>query len=399
MSLNNSDPNPSRRLGNLPSLTVVSDDANQDNDSPWGIRINKKYGILVENENVETRAHFIMMGIPYETFDGLENLISSDYQHIIISYNELFERISVDYLIKILTSIKKSNKKIIVTQLFCDEGTLMCRILQDQRWKKILKPFINNLYFLYTGDLEESTAQKLKDYQLVQIGSGELWDEPDFFECKQGFERSADFMLTMIIQNKLTLQGTPKRPGRPLLAAYLDQEGLLKYHRGAINIEENNQVLVGDTREKEKRVRPGVPWNIWKYSMQWPLYEQCAFEIVPETSHEFLNFPTEKTYKPMVARMPFLILANPEYYNWLHSLGFRTFDSLIDESFAVELDLDKRVQKLVNTAKSIIDQGSLDFYHAAKEICEYNRKHLMYTQIKELTNCRQKFWNFYTGLK
>lgn len=101
----------------------------------------------------------------------------------------------------------------------------------------------------------------------------------------------------------------------------------------------------------------------------------------------------------MVARMPFLILANPEYYNWLHSLGFRTFDSLIDESFAVELDLDKRVQKLVNTAKSIIDQGSLDFYHAAKEICEYNRKHLMYTQIKELTNCRQKFWNFYTGLK
>jgi hypothetical protein len=343
--------------------------------------------LLVENESMEIKKHFEMFDLPYKEIDGIDNLLNSKFKYIIISYEELFARIDTNFLIEILNTAQRLGKKLIVSQMFWDEATFMCNTLLDKSIREILMPYAENLFFLYSGVLEESTKQELNMFNLVQIGSGEMWDEIEFVEKTSGLERTDNFLLTMVIRKH--------RPGRVLLKTYLDEHNLLDYNLGAVNIEQDNDVIV-NVDNGQKHIGN---WNLWNLYMQWPLYEKCTFEIVPETSHNNLTFPTEKTYKPMVAQVPFLILANPEYYNWLHDLGFRTFNSLIDESFASEPDLEKRVQKLANTAKYIVEQGSLDFYHATKEICKHNREHLMYTQIKELTDARQKFWNFYSELK
>ena len=365
----------------------------------YGLQVKQKFAVTMETGTIEIRRAFELMGIQHQLCDNFIDMPSNDYKYNILSYNLLFEDISHDTLNRWLVEMTNNNKKIILTQLFCDESTIMCRELIKPEYKKILKPYISNMYFCYTGVLEKEIEEQLNEYQLVNMGSGELWDEIDFFECRQGLERTDNFLLTMILQNDITKKGLKKRIHRPILKNSLENKGLLEYHKGAINIEEAGKIEIYDTREKQSWLREGFPWFTWRYNMQWPLYEQVSFEIVPETCYEHLSFPTEKTFKPMVASIPFLILSNQDYYNWLHSMGFRTFNTLIDESFAYEHDLEKRIHGLTKTARSIIDQGSLEFYHAASDICKYNREHLMNLQTKEITICKQKFWNFYTGMK
>lgn len=369
--------------------------------SPYGLQVKQKFSVLSDSATFEIRKAFDSLGIQYQSCNDFLSMPSNDYKYNILTYNLLFEDITLDLLDSWLLDMTNNHKKIIVSQLIYDESTIMCRELLRPEYKKLLKPYIDHMYFCYTGVLEKDIEHQFEEYQLINIGSGELWDEIDFFECRQGLERTQDFLLTMIIQNDLTKKGLKKRISRPILKDSLEKEGLLKYHKGSINFKKEGKIEIHDTRNTKKHdwFQGGFPWGTWKDNMQWPLYEQVSFEIIPETCYEHLSWPTEKTFKPMVASIPFLILSNQDYYNWLHSMGFQTFDSLIDESFAYEHDLEKRIHGLTKTARSIIEQGSLDFYHAAKEICKHNNEHLMYLQTKEITTCKQNFWNFYTGLK
>ena len=64
------------------------------------------------------------------------------------------------------------------------------------------------------------------------------------------------------------------------------------------------------------------------------IYNQTAYSVVAETGfHNWYSFFTEKTAKPMMARRLFVMFSGQNFLHNLRSLGFRTFDNVIDESY------------------------------------------------------------------
>jgi hypothetical protein len=83
-------------------------------------------------------------------------------------------------------------------------------------------------------------------------------------------------------------------------------------------------------------------------------YQQCWFDVVLETLFDDSRLHlTEKILRPIACGKPFLLCATPGSLEYLRSYGFKTFDGIIDESYDIETDPVKRLQKIINCMKSI----------------------------------------------
>ena len=103
-------------------------------------------------------------------------------------------------------------------------------------------------------------------------------------------------------------------------------------------------------------------------------YKDSFVEIVPETRYRDLYQPTEKIWKPIITKTPFLVCSNAYFLKYLKSLGFKTFDSLIDESYDSCFRIQDRVNKIVKTMHDIKNNGASSFYNACEDILNYNYK-------------------------
>lgn len=116
------------------------------------------------------------------------------------------------------------------------------------------------------------------------------------------------------------------------------------------------------------------------------LYNNTYFSVVAETP--FLNHPdydpgmhcSEKTYKPITQRHPFLMLGVPNTLSQLRNLGYKTFHPFIDESYDYVshdgqrlLMVTKEIERLCN----LQGEELKDFIKGTAEICEHNYQHLL----------------------
>jgi len=134
-------------------------------------------------------------------------------------------------------------------------------------------------------------------------------------------------------------------------------------------------------------------WKVFKHDFwrrQWvdnhivpAQYIDSYFTVVTESTVERM-FPTEKTFKPLLAGHPFLILAAPGIYEYLHGLGFKTFDGIIDEGFAYEPNLDRKIEMLSAEIERLCNIDLEQFLEDVKPICEHNQRHY--------ANGRQEFF-------
>lgn len=95
---------------------------------------------------------------------------------------------------------------------------------------------------------------------------------------------------------------------------------------------------------------------------------------------------TEKIFKPIVSRQPFILVAAPGNLAYLKSYGFKTFDRWVDESYDNEVDHDKRIQMITNELEKLskLSQNDLsDMYAEMEDTVEYNFNHLFYS-FKEI---------------
>ena len=105
------------------------------------------------------------------------------------------------------------------------------------------------------------------------------------------------------------------------------------------------------------------------------LYTDTYFSVVTETNIEMPHtFITEKTYKPILAGHPFIIVANAGFYKDLHNLGYKTFSELIDESFDEIEDNDARISRIADIVEELCNQDLNKFLQKARPICEYNQQ-------------------------
>lgn len=103
------------------------------------------------------------------------------------------------------------------------------------------------------------------------------------------------------------------------------------------------------------------------------VYNQTAYSVVAETcwQDEFAFF-TEKTSKPIIARRLFVMFAGKGYLRNLRKLGFKTFDSIIDETYDDETDALIRWRKAWEQMVWLDQQPQKTILENIKPIVEHN---------------------------
>jgi hypothetical protein len=110
-------------------------------------------------------------------------------------------------------------------------------------------------------------------------------------------------------------------------------------------------------------------------------YENSYFSVVNETTYhtkpgyDSAPFLSEKIFKCIAMQHPFIMVTVPNSLKYLKDLGYKTFDSLIDESYDTEVDDAARILKIVNEIERLCnlkDTELTNFLVESKKICSYN---------------------------
>lgn len=89
---------------------------------------------------------------------------------------------------------------------------------------------------------------------------------------------------------------------------------------------------------------------------------------------------TEKVYRPMLYRQPFILVTVPYALQGLRSLGFKTYSPFINESYDTETDDGNRLLMIVGEIKRLCSLSPAeinDFTRNTSEIAEHNYKLLV----------------------
>ena len=113
----------------------------------------------------------------------------------------------------------------------------------------------------------------------------------------------------------------------------------------------------------------------------------ALWHIVTETVYFLPKLHlTEKIFKPIVAKRPFILVASPGNLAYLKSYGFKTFDRWIDESYDLEEDHYIRIEKITAEIAKLcaLSPVALKQMHMEmQEVLEYNFQHF-YGNFKKL---------------
>ena len=253
-------------------------------------------------------------------------------------------------------------------------------------WIKISDLFVRHDYTIkFLGDGSPSTKMlHLKCFHFI-IFNVEFFNYATpyvRYKINDPASREKDFLCLFMKRDD--------RRHRDILLDLLTQKGMT-----------NNAVTLSNPRNNRIKYKDLVrSYGEGIYAMEytwydrWPsveLYQQTHFEIVGETFGEMGNdafFPTEKIVKPIVMCHPFVVAGSYKFLENLKSFGFKTFDTVIDESYDDEIDMTKRMHKVAECVQSILTMGSDKFYSQTRDICEHN----YYTMIGLQGMCKTNLW-------
>lgn len=128
-----------------------------------------------------------------------------------------------------------------------------------------------------------------------------------------------------------------------------------------------------------------------------PREVDALWNIVTETVFYYDKLHlTEKIFKPIVSKQPFMLLASPGNLEYLRRYGFKTFDGIIDESYDDIQDTDARIDAVAKQLQwycSLSAEEKQAVIERLAPIVEYNFHHF-YGEFKHilarelLDNCK-----------
>ena len=90
-------------------------------------------------------------------------------------------------------------------------------------------------------------------------------------------------------------------------------------------------------------------------------------------------FITEKTWKPILAHQPFIVIGQQKHLYALKKLGFKTFEKYIDESYDEKIGVEKyetikkEITRICSMEKNHLDR----MYWDMMDILEYNADYFL----------------------
>ncbi len=186
-------------------------------------------------------------------------------------------------------------------------------------------------------------------------------------------------------------------PHRLFIVSLLENENLIdsglvsypefskEHFSGKMNVHFNlgkvfrNRLL--DCAERLRLRAPSIidvdEWNTNHFDTSSPwLYEKTFFSLVSESQVvEDTLFLSEKIWKAIANRHPFILVGSYKTLDYLHKEGFKTFDGWIDESYDKEKHPYKRISKIMREVKKLCSMSKSEmnkFLSEIDDIIEYN---------------------------
>ena len=207
-----------------------------------------------------------------------------------------------------------------------------CLNRADKAWRKIYASFLHNLdvtkygYFSYTGYKYETSHVGLDDFSMWEHYDDTLQQDILSFELQMPFK--CDELL---------------------------------------DHEHNNHKLINSD-----------------------FYQNAYWNFVVETHFDNNTcFLTEKTFKPILNLQPFIIIGNPGSLQLLKSLGYKTFEDVIKETYDTETDHRERMSMLL---KMSFDLCNLSDKHHRRiqtiiaDVLEHNQKNFLMPKVHRINN-------------
>jgi hypothetical protein len=101
-------------------------------------------------------------------------------------------------------------------------------------------------------------------------------------------------------------------------------------------------------------------------------YEHTCCSIISETNDNDNLFITEKLWKPILCQHFFIVHGNYLYLQKIREFGFKTFSSYFDESYDLEPDPFKRIEKIYVLIESLKNFKWEDAYLSSKKLRQHN---------------------------
>ena len=110
------------------------------------------------------------------------------------------------------------------------------------------------------------------------------------------------------------------------------------------------------------------------------IYNETCYSIVAETTcvNDYSHF-TEKVAKPLMCQRPFIAFAGQHYLRNLRSLGFKTFDGIIDESYDTVADQETRFHMAWSQVEWLCQQDPREILAQLRPTLIHNAQHFIKT--------------------
>ena len=116
-------------------------------------------------------------------------------------------------------------------------------------------------------------------------------------------------------------------------------------------------------------------------------YDKPIPRIYNDPAGEVVHI-TEKTYRNIVYKKPFIILGQPRQLEFLHKLGYKTFSPIINESYDTYDDPAERFYMVMKEVKRLCSKSNKELVNIFKDlndILDYNYN-LYFSKKLELRN-------------
>lgn len=114
------------------------------------------------------------------------------------------------------------------------------------------------------------------------------------------------------------------------------------------------------------------------------------------------NFITEKLYKPIACKKPFIVFGPQYMLEDIRTLGYKTFSDFINEDYDIEEDSATRLSMIVTEIERILALPTDEYQkivNSIQGICDYNYKHLYAKKNEKITDPAFDFIKDHTGWK
>jgi hypothetical protein len=132
------------------------------------------------------------------------------------------------------------------------------------------------------------------------------------------------------------------------------------------------------------------------------VFNDTAYSIVAETDHDnTLSFFSEKTAKPMIYKRLFIAFSGYKFLHNLKTLGFKTFDGIIDESYDLIQDDTARYSAAFEQVRWLCTQDQQVIYNQIRDILEHNYNLMMNTDwtMYSIDRVQQQINNLFVDIQ